>query len=394
MRDELLGLHPKDYDVATDAPPSRVEELFQNTRAVGRAFGVMQVRRDGVTVEVATFRKESGYSDGRRPDSVEFCDAQTDAQRRDFTINAIFIDPLDTGERSTGRVIDYVNGLGDIEARIIRAVGDADARLIEDDLRALRAVRFSARLGFSIHPATQAAITRHAGGLSGISRERIGDEIRRMLTHQSRGVAVSRFHALALDGPVLGETALPGLPLPSVAGLATGVPFEVVLAAWACDRAAVISPGLSPAQWVGGVIVRYRGALCLSNEETERFRLALLALDQLSSDRVSFVSLGVAEQKRVLASQAAGDAIELLYAQRPNKHAKILELRARLEATLSGIAPEALLDGSDLIGMGFRPGPVFKGILDAVYDAQLEDRVSSKEEAMLLVRSLSGNNRP
>jgi hypothetical protein len=393
VRDELLGLHPKDYDVATDAPPEKVEQLFQSTRAVGRAFGVMQVRRNGVSVEVATFRTESGYSDNRRPDSVEFCDAQADAQRRDFTINALFIDPLDTGEQGAGRIIDYVGGRGDIEARTIRAVGDADARLSEDDLRALRAVRFSARLGFEIHEETRAAITRHAGGLDGISRERIGDELRRMFLHRSRGVAVSLLHALGLDGPVLGGVALPGCEAAIVLGLEETVPFEVALAGWACDRSAEISPGLSPAQWVGGVGVRYRQALCLSNDETERFRLALCALETLSGERVAFASLGVAEQKRLFASRASRDARMILAVQRPDKEAAIGALYARLEGSPSGIAPEAFMDGSDLIGMGFRPGPVFKGVLDAVYDAQLEDRIGSKKEALTLARSLGEKDR-
>ncbi len=400
VRDELLGLHPKDYDIATDAPPQRVEQVFTNTRAVGKAFGVMQVRSNGITIEVATFRTESGYSDNRRPDAVEFCDAQTDAQRRDFTINALFIDPLDTSDREGGRIIDYVAGLEDISAHTIRAVGNPDDRLAEDDLRALRAVRFAARLDFAIHPETKAAITRHAGELSGVSRERIGDELRRMLTHTSRAEAVALLQALALDGPILTEDHLPSCALPILSGLAQQAPFEVALAAWAIDRAAHLQPNVPPTKWSGGgsgggaggvegVGGRFRRALCLSNDEAQRLQDMLHALDRFGRETNDFTTLPVANQKRAFAHPSAEDAELLLAVQNPDKYAALLDLRARLAASPSGIAPDPLVDGSDLIEMGYSPGPGFKPLLAAIYDAQLEDRVADRHQALSLARSLA-----
>src|SRR5690606_11510087 len=171
------------------------------------AFGVVLVHLHGCSVEVATFRSEGAYSDARRPDVVHFSDPPTDAARRDFTINALFLDPLASKDSAAveGHVVDYVGGLADLRAGIVRAVGDPDTRLAEDHLRALRAVRFTARLGFSLDPGTAAAIRRHAMQLRGVSRERIGEEIRRMLTHPTRGAAIELLQELGLDAPVLLE---------------------------------------------------------------------------------------------------------------------------------------------------------------------------------------------
>jgi poly(A) polymerase len=184
VRDLLMGTPPKDYDVATDAPPKRVRELFSNTQAVGQAFGVILVRHGPSTVEVATFRTEGIYSDGRRPDSVAFTSAEHDAQRRDFTINGLFLDPLENPP--AGKVIDYVQGQDDLRHRVLRAIGDPHRRFAEDHLRLLRAVRFAARLGFEIEPATAEAIRINAPRLKGISPERIADELRMMLTPPTR----------------------------------------------------------------------------------------------------------------------------------------------------------------------------------------------------------------
>ncbi|MEK6703872.1 MAG: CCA tRNA nucleotidyltransferase, partial [Planctomycetota bacterium] len=209
VRDELLGLTPSDYDVATDATPDRIASLFRRTAAVGASFGVMLVKEGQSVIEVATFRADGTYLDNRRPDSVRFSTPQDDARRRDFTVNALFLDPLDTQSGPGGRVIDHVGGLGDLARRVIRAVGDPDQRLGEDHLRALRAVRLSAKLGFSISPETAEAIARHTGELSGVSRERIGDEVRLMLGHPTRSIAIDLLQGLGLDAAVLGAPAGP-----------------------------------------------------------------------------------------------------------------------------------------------------------------------------------------
>src|SRR5688572_24859254 len=206
VRDLLLGLEPKDYDVATDAPPDRVRELFKRTQAVGQAFGVILVRVGRSQVEVATFRAEGEYLDGRRPSEVRFTTAEEDARRRDFTINGLFLDPL------TDQVIDYVGGQADLKAKVIRAIGNPDERLEEDHLRLLRAVRFAARFGFEIEPATDAAIRRHAGHLVRISPERVAEELRAMLTPPTRGAAWRMFWDQGLVQQIM--RFLPAAPQP------------------------------------------------------------------------------------------------------------------------------------------------------------------------------------
>ena len=180
VRDRLLNRTPKDFDVATDATPERVKQFFPRARQVGAKFGVMLVRKFGHEIEVATFRTDATYSDGRHPDAVTFGSDVEDARRRDFTINGLFYDPIDD------RVIDYVSGRADLEAGIIRTIGDPDRRFAEDHLRMLRAVRFAARFGFQIEPATANAIARHAARLETISAERVWQELEMILTDPGR----------------------------------------------------------------------------------------------------------------------------------------------------------------------------------------------------------------
>ena len=191
VRDLLLGCEPKDYDVATSATPDEVEAVFERTIAVGKAFGVIVVQGDECAVEVATFRADGDYSDGRRPDSVRFTNAQEDAKRRDFTINALFLD-VDSGE-----VVDYVDGQIDLTRQIIRAVGDPVQRFKEDKLRLLRAVRFAANLNFKIDDATKAAITGASGDVATCSAERIQAELTKLLV---RGNASHGFRLMSETG--------------------------------------------------------------------------------------------------------------------------------------------------------------------------------------------------
>ena len=171
VRDFLLGREPTDFDIATDAKPEQVEEIFPRTIPVGRKFGVIIVLEYGQQFQVATFRAEADYQDGRRPEKVEFANAETDASRRDFTVNGLFYDPL------TEKIHDWVGGEKDLHARIIRTIGTAEERFGEDHLRMLRAVRFAAQLGFEIEPETFAAVQAHAGKIKLISAERIRDEL-------------------------------------------------------------------------------------------------------------------------------------------------------------------------------------------------------------------------
>jgi hypothetical protein len=394
VRDELLGHSPKDYDIATSATPDEVRPLFKRVNEVGVSFGVMLVREEGpdgapgppgAVVEVATFREESGYSDNRRPDEVRFSDAKADAKRRDYTVNALFLDPLDTGERAGGSVIDFVGGLDDLAHKRIRAVGDPDARLAEDHLRALRAARLAARLGFTIEPKTAEAIARHSTELAGVSRERIGDELRRMLTHPTRAVAVDLLERLRLDGPAL-ETSNDHRPRPSVADNA---PFACALAAWKIDRAHTGPTGLDPSTLehaLGEAPNRLRGALCLSNDERGDF-VAILRLVAAIAD--GWAERTVAARKRLAAQARFADALAIAAARDSSLAARTLSDVAALAATPSGLAPRPLITGDDLAAQGRTPGPGFKAALEAAYDAQLEGRATSRAEALAFaVRAL------
>lgn len=382
VRDELLGLTPSDYDVATDATPDKVSGLFRSVREVGKAFGVSLVRAKGVTVEVTTFRRESEYSDKRRPDAVEFSDAESDARRRDFTINALYIDPLDTAAREGGRVIDFVHGMADLHARLIRAVGNPEARLAEDHLRALRAVRFAARLSFDIDPATADAIARHARDLQGVSRERIGDELRMMFALRTRAAGVRWLHRLGLDGPVLGESSTGPLEPTAVARIGAGASFPLCLAAWAADR----RPGstLERLEQDRAAIARaWRQALCLSNDETDELRDILGIVSALGS---SWSTMSIARRKRTAASGSFAPALEL-YGLLDGPSAETV--RADIEllaATRSGIHPVPFVSGDDLIALGYQPGPAFARVLELALDEQLEDRLDSREAAIDWVR--------
>jgi poly(A) polymerase len=200
VRDQLLGREAKDFDIATSATPDQIEALFPKTVAVGKAFGVIVVVQDGTETEVATFRTDGGYQDGRRPDSIEFCGAEEDAKRRDFTVNGMFYDPVED------QVIDYVGGKADLQKKIIRAIGDPDRRFAEDHLRMLRAVRFAHTLGFEIESATRAAIQKHAPDLEKISAERIENEFSRTLTESLRpGDALRELVSLGLMTHIIPE---------------------------------------------------------------------------------------------------------------------------------------------------------------------------------------------
>jgi len=403
VRDELLGADPEDYDVATDARPERVRELFPRVSEVGASFGVMLLRERGHTIEVATFRTEGAYSDRRRPDEVAYSDANHDAQRRDFTINALFLDPLEParaveigGVRRpvSGEIIDLVGGVADLGAGVVRAVGDPERRLAEDHLRALRAVRFAARLGFTLDRTTAWAITAHARELEGVSHERVGDELRRMLSAPSRGRAVGLMGELGLDAPALQD----GLPeAAGSAAVARALPesagFAAALAAWGAARLAGGARDAMGERLAGAIteeastrLVRaWRRSLCLSNAERAGVGGALAGIGRLVRE---FRTAPVAAQKRMAASDWFGDALAALRAIDPARGADAQERARELAASAGGVAPAPLLDGSDLLGLGFAAGPELGRALDTLYDLQLEGRVRGREEALEEARRL------
>ncbi len=418
VRDLLLGRDPKDWDVATDAPPPRVRRLFTNTQAVGAAFGVILVKHARSTIEVATFRTDGDYSDGRRPDAVAFATAAEDAARRDFTINGLFLDPAGgsgfqvqgsgkTVPTAHGIVIDHVGGVADLEARVLRAIGDPDRRFAEDHLRLLRAVRFAARFGLAVDPGTAAAIRRHAPKLKGISPERIAGELRAALTPPTRDRAWSLLWDYALVDVIfrfLPPSEAVDFDLAKSVFLRTApdreIPFGLALAAGALDYRVMgapapdaIAPTLLRAVQRKEVLATGRAvreALRVSNDELEAVTAVLDPLATLLADPEP----GLAAKRRFLARSTAPETRELLRAlARLNLHpARVAQLESAFDAIQSAgdVAPPPLITGDDLVAAGLKPGPVFKRILDAVYDAQLEGRVTDREGAMALVRHTSG----
>jgi poly(A) polymerase len=393
VRDVLLKLDPKDYDVATDATPPRVRGLFSNTQAVGAAFGVILVRHGQSVIEVATFRTDLEYRDGRRPEGVQFATAQEDARRRDFTINGLFLDPIED------RVIDFVGGQEDLQARIVRAIGNADERFAEDHLRLLRAVRFAARLDFAIEPATAAAIKSHAHQLIRISPERIADELRRMLTGKTRGHAYRLLREFGLL-PILlrflpekqthrsEETFSIFMALSSICpgAVSFGLSLAVITLEFRMHATGKYDPGF----WLTSTQVKraaaaVRQALKISNEELAEMTGALAFNHVLTAEPT------VAALKRFLAQQGSDDATMLMAAiakcgMLVNQIGSVLQSLDRWRQT--EFAPAPLITGDDLTGAGARPGPIFKRALDAAYDAQLEDRIHSREQAMELAMKI------
>lgn len=396
VRDQLLGLTPKDYDIATDAHPKAVQTIFPHAQLVGESFGVCLVRSYGHSIEVATFRKEWGYTDGRHPEAVEFTNAEQDAARRDFTINGLFADPLapPLAKRSpqADHIIDYVNGRADLEAKLIRAVGHADERFAEDYLRMLRAVRFAARLGFSIEEKTARAIRLTAKYLGQISRERIGAEVAAMFEQPAaqRLAAVRLMNDLKLDAAVLNEPSLdaePGI----LARLPEDASYATALLAWMLDRHLPASQTTAALptlvhfihQHGESLAHRWRRALCLSNQHRDQLR----DIQRLIVEACDWPDLTIAKRKRLLAHTMWPETDKLIEAL------AIAELRDPIRAEADaliqdGVAPLPLLTGQDLIDLGHKPCREFGQWLDQTYDAQLENRVQTRDEALAFVQHL------
>jgi putative nucleotidyltransferase with HDIG domain len=408
VRDLLLGRKPKDFDVATDARPDRVTELFERSEQVGAHFGIVLVRENTSQVEVATFRRDASYSDGRRPDRVSFeAGPQQDALRRDFTINALLLDP------ETNQVLDFVGGQEDLRRRVIRAIGDPDLRFGEDHLRLIRAVRFAARLGFQIEPETMAALRRLHGLIATVSAERVRDELIRILTE---GGARRGFE-------LLDETGLLGDILPEVAAM-KGVeqPPEfhpegdvwthtlllleklrnptITLAMGALLHDVGKPPTFRVADRIrfdghteeGVALARgILGRLRFSNEQIEQIE-ALIAQHMRFKDLHKMRESTV---KRFLRMENFAEHLELqridCLSSNGNLENYKLALARLAELGQEELRPKPLLTGRDLIAEGYEPGPAFAKMLAAVEDAQLEARVQTREEAVALVRAEFGD---
>jgi poly(A) polymerase len=392
VRGLLMGMQPKDYDVATDAPPQRVRELFRNTQAVGAAFGVILVRQGKSVVEVATFRREGKYLDGRHPSEVQFTTAEQDAQRRDFTINGLFLDP------TTNHVIDYVGGQEDLSKRQLRAIGEPAHRFEEDHLRLLRAVRFAARFELTIEEKTAHAIADHAAHLKHISPERIADELRRMLMPPTRDEAWGMLWRFGLVHEIFRFFApVPGTRFEAGRSILAKlrpdseepIPFSLALAGGAlCYTWQSTGKLALEKHSIQKAVRAMRQALKISNEESAEMETILRDAGMLLAD----AEPTVAAMKRMLGRATSTGTRELLDAIAAiGQHEKRIGwLRERLgDLEKTEVAPLPLLNGDDLTAMGFAPGPIFKIILDGVYDAQLEGGIATRDEAVAMAKSLA-----
>ena len=377
VRDRLLSHTPKDYDVATDATPERVKQIFPKARQVGAKFGVMLVRRSGYDIEVATFRTDGTYSDGRHPDEIQFGTELQDALRRDFTINGLFFDPIE------GRVIDHVSGQADMAARILRTIGDPERRFAEDHLRMLRAVRFAARFGFDIEPETMAAIKRNAHHLAAISAERIWLELEAILTAPTRAVGWALLLATGLRG-YLAKDWLPE------AKLDQSVHRRLeILSADPVGPALVLAVCLESYPWdqVAGICRTLR----LSNRLSKAVSWLGRSLPKIRRGR----GLELADLKLLMAGAHWDDLLELLRVDLVSTGAELHPYeQARERASQippDDIAPPPFVTGDDLSQLGLSPGPRFGELLEAVYRAQLNGKVNTRAEALVLIRRLASS---
>lgn len=412
VRDLLLGQAPADYDVATSARPEQVLEILPyRAIPVGISFGVVRVlapRHPGIEVEIATFRSDGAYVDGRRPESVEFSSPEIDASRRDFTINGMFLDPV------SGRVIDHVGGREDLERRVLRAIGDPHERFAEDKLRLLRAVRMAARFGLAIDPATESAIRAMAPEVIAVSAERIAQELRRMLVHPTRVRAMNLALELGVLAAVIPQAVL-------MRGLFQGKPMQPEGDLW--DHTMLVL-SLLPAEPtftlalaallhdVGKSFTRsfQHGRYAFHNHEQVGSEIAesvarRLKLSNFERERVAWLVkfhqyLGEASRlresklKRMLAEPGIE---ELLALHRADAMATTGDASAvdycesyLREQPTGPINPPPLLTGHDLARHGLKSGPQFKVLLDRVREAQLDGQIHSKREALEWVDRLLG----
>jgi putative nucleotidyltransferase with HDIG domain len=410
VRDLLLGREPADYDVSTDARPEHVQELFPHSVAVGAKFGVILVVEDGAQVEVATFRRDIGYSDGRHPDRVVYSDSpQEDVRRRDFTINGLLMDP------ATREVHDFVGGRVDLAAGIVRAIGDPRLRFAEDKLRMMRAVRFAARFAFQIEPETLVAARNLAPQVSQVSIERIREELTKLLTE---GAARRGFE-------LLDETGLLAVVLPDIArmkGVEQPPQFHPEGDVWIHTRMLLekLQPNCSSTLAWGALLhdvgkpptfapangpgtrIRFDGHAEVGTRMAENicrsFRFSneeIAQIESLVANHMRFKDVRKMRQatlKRFVRLHRFDEHLELhrldCLASHGGLDAYDFVQRFLVETPPEAVRPPRLVTGDDLKEMGIRPGPKFKEILLAVEEAQLDGRFSDRPSALEFARSI------
>jgi putative nucleotidyltransferase with HDIG domain len=410
VRDRLLGLAPKDFDVATDATPDVVLQTFPKTFAVGAHFGVVLVvsgRPDGqeVVTEVATFRSDGAYSDGRRPDAVRYAtDPGEDVLRRDFTINGMLWDP------AAERLLDFVGGEADLRAGLVRAIGDAARRFAEDKLRMLRAVRFAARFGFALEAETERAIRAHAASIGKVSHERIRDELTRMLTDGHAKAAFELLDRTGLLREVLPEIdRMHGVEQPPefhpegdvwvhtlllLAGLEIGAAPAIAWAALLHDVGKPACFTHAPGDRIrfnghAEVGTRMAEAICarlrFSNELTQQ--VSLLVANHMRFGDVEKMKESTLKRFFRLPEFAQHLALHRLDCLASHGSLRLYDYARERYAALPAdeVRPALLVTGADLIAAGYRPGPQFKQMLALAEDAQLDGRVQTREEALAVI---------
>ena len=412
VRDLIRDVAPEDYDIVTSARPEEVRGLFSRTIPVGERFGICLVVEGGAPFEVAAFRTEADYDDGRHPSRVAFGTAKEDVRRRDFTINGLLMDP------ETGRITDHVGGLRDIEQRIIRTIGDPEERFAEDHLRMLRAVRFAATLGFEIEPMTFAAVRRQAAMITRISAERIRDELSRLLTGGAARRGLELLSESGLLGEILPEVhALQGVEQPPL--------FHPEGDVWAHTlRMVALLPrpdGKADPRLAWAVLLHDVGKGVTRSEDAAgtHFYGHVQRGEEITAAILRRLRFSREEMETILALVRGHMLFMNVREMRPNRLKRLLrtpdfalhlELH-RLDCLGSHglldhytfckqkleeypeeeLRPPRLLTGRDLIGMGFAPGPVFKEILRAVEDAQLGGEIPDAAAAGDLVRMRWGD---
>jgi putative nucleotidyltransferase with HDIG domain len=404
VRDLLLGCKPKDYDVATDARPDRIMDLFPRSGRVGAHFGVVLVRDDFSQVEVATFRSDLDYEDGRRPNTVHFeRDPKQDVLRRDFTANGLLMDP------DTGDVLDYVGGRADLDRRVIRAIGDPAARFREDHLRLLRAIRFAARLGFTIDPETFDAIRAHHQLVLRVSAERVRDELVRILTEGGARRGFEMLDATGILDDILPEiSAMKGVEQPPEYHPEGDVWLHTLLLLEQLDHpAATLALGAllhdvgKPPTFRIAERIRFDGhvevGVRMAHEILNRLRFSRDEMEQveaLVANHMKFKDVPQMREstlKRFLRLPCFEEHLELhrLDCLSSNKNLETYDfVKEKLgELSAEHLKPERLLTGADLIAAGYEPGPQFSEILGAVEDAQLEGHIRTAGEALEWVRA-------
>jgi poly(A) polymerase len=399
VRDKLLGRAPLDYDVATSATPEQVRRLFgrRRTVAVGAAFGVIIVvgPKGAGQVEVATFRRDATYSDGRHPDSVAFSTAAEDARRRDFTINGLFYDPVEE------KVIDFVDGRPDLERGVVRAIGDPYERIAEDKLRMLRAVRFTATFNFQLNDDTFRAVSENASQIKQVSAERIAEEMRKTLVLPRRVEAVRLLLATGLMTAILPQCESLGSGRPADAANRTGESVELS-AAWqrvlavlgalakptfplalAAILREIDSPPAPVGQSVETICRRWR----LSLDEIRR--TTYLVENEPRIRRAS--SEPWPQLQRLLVTDGVEELLDLAAAVAQvvdGSTAEIAYCREKRQLPADTLNPTPLITGDDLIARGFKPGKAFKTLLEAVRDAQLMGEIHDQQAALALAERL------